>query len=105
MKDSELTTSICILCNQEKTPDGITTNGVFNCITCGKEWILEKRKTNRLPKIQLANENANFITEFVSIFDSNLNLNELCENSFHFQNKIWNQKTRFYGSRTGKSLF
>ncbi len=96
MKDSELTTSICILCNQEKTPDGITTNGVFNCITCGKEWILEKRKTNRLPKIQLANENVNFITEFVSIFDSNLNLNELCEKTLSiFKTKFGIKKLGF----------
>lgn len=45
MKDLDNTASICILCNQEKTPDGVTTNGVFNCITCGNEWILKKKIT------------------------------------------------------------
>ena len=42
MNELENTASVCILCNQEKTPDGVTTNGIFNCITCGNEWILER---------------------------------------------------------------
>ncbi|HMV45748.1 MAG TPA: hypothetical protein PKD50_24715, partial [Leptospiraceae bacterium] len=79
MSEIDSTASICILCNEERTPDGITTNGVFNCITCGNEWILEKRKSQRLAKIQFTGDYSNLITEFVTIFDSNLNLRQLCD--------------------------
>jgi serine phosphatase RsbU (regulator of sigma subunit)/predicted RNA-binding Zn-ribbon protein involved in translation (DUF1610 family) len=79
MNELENTASVCILCNQEKTPDGVTTNGIFNCITCGNEWILEKRKSQRISKTPAINDYASLITEFVSIFDSNLDLKELCD--------------------------
>ena len=96
MNELDPTTSICILCNQEKTPDGITTNGVFNCITCGKEWILEKRKSQRLSKTESIAEYANLITEFVSIFDSNLNLKELCDKTLSiFKTKFGLEKSGF----------
>ena len=96
MKDLDNTASICILCNQEKTPDGVTTNGVFNCITCGNEWILEKRKSQRFSKAQLVSEYANLITEFISIFDSNLNLHQLCDKTLSiFRTKFGIEKSGF----------
>jgi serine phosphatase RsbU (regulator of sigma subunit)/predicted RNA-binding Zn-ribbon protein involved in translation (DUF1610 family) len=96
MNELDNTTSICILCNQEKTPDGVTTNGIFNCITCGNEWILEKRKSQRLSKVPLLGDYATLITEFVSIFDSNLNLNELCDKTLSiFKTKFGIDKSGF----------
>ncbi|MBK8399218.1 MAG: SpoIIE family protein phosphatase [Leptospiraceae bacterium] len=106
MNELETTTSICILCNQEKTPDGITTNGIFNCITCGKEWILEKRKSQRFSKTDTVTDYANLITEFVTIFDSNLDLKELCEKTLSiFKTKFGFEKSGFVIHEPVNSFF
>lgn len=68
--------SVCILCNEAKIPSGKTISGRFFC-NCGMEWILEKRKQQRYPLFVQKAEYSDLLPYFITIFDSNLNLNEL----------------------------
>ena len=69
LDDSQKT---CILCNEDKVPSGKTVNGVFYCKACNRQWILEKRKSRRYSSFFENPETSELITEFITIFDSNL---------------------------------
>ncbi len=71
-------TETCLLCGLKQTPKGVTISGRFNCITCSKEWILEKRTKIRFPKKTRAIQVNDLLTEFLTIYDSDLEMNELC---------------------------
>ncbi len=58
-------------------PHGQTIHGRFNCVTCGKEWILEKRQSPRFPKMDYYSGNSDLILEFIALFNSALGLNDL----------------------------
>ncbi len=70
--------NICVLCNLSKTPEGTTVNGRFNCTSCNKEWILEKRKNDRFPKRINKMQVQDLLIEFLTIYDSELELLKLC---------------------------
>ncbi|MEM7184092.1 MAG: GAF domain-containing SpoIIE family protein phosphatase [Spirochaetota bacterium] len=70
--------TICILCEKEMSPSGQTKNGKFNCSTCGKEWILEKREQKRYRSLREP-EKAQLLSEFITIFDTNLKKEEMSQ--------------------------
>lgn len=78
-----------MLCEEEKTPSGSTIDGKFNCMTCGKEWILEKRKQKRYHSLLHNPEQANLLAEFITIFDTNLKIDEMSNRLLAiFQNRL-----------------
>jgi phosphoserine phosphatase RsbU/P len=68
----------CLLCGLNSTPKGKTISGRFNCSSCNKEWILEKRTKTRFPKKNKALEVNDLLIEFLTIYDSELEMNQLC---------------------------
>ncbi|PJZ51152.1 GAF domain-containing SpoIIE family protein phosphatase [Leptospira saintgironsiae] len=70
----------CVFCGEFYLPDGKLKDGKFLCNTCGREWILEKRKRNRIkpPEVHaLSNE---ILLEFLSLFNTSPNLDDLLQN-------------------------
>lgn len=77
---------ICVLCGEDNTPEGETKKGRFFC-TCGKEWILEKRKSARYSGLLDKNSSefkTSLILDSLSLFNSALSLNELVDNFCEF---------------------
>lgn len=77
---------ICALCGEGNTPEGETKKGRFFC-TCGKEWILEKRKSTRYSGLLDANSSefkTSLILDSLSIFNSAFSLSELVDNFCEF---------------------
>jgi serine phosphatase RsbU (regulator of sigma subunit) len=73
--------SPCLLCALPLEPKGTTVFDRFHCSTCSKEWILEKRKKKRFPKRLKSLEFRDLLSEFITIYDSELDLDELCFNT------------------------
>ncbi|TGK09159.1 GAF domain-containing protein [Leptospira selangorensis] len=70
----------CVFCGEYYLPDGKLKDGKFLCNSCGREWILEKRKRNRIkpPEVHaLSNE---ILLEFLSLFNTSPNLDDLLQN-------------------------
>ncbi|MCP5501777.1 MAG: serine/threonine-protein phosphatase [Leptospiraceae bacterium] len=68
---------VCLLCEESRIPDGETSNGRFFCSTCGKEWILEKRKKKRISSFFRTADDSALLNEFITIFDSGLKAEEI----------------------------
>nr|WP_241547808.1 GAF domain-containing SpoIIE family protein phosphatase [Leptospira stimsonii] len=69
----------CAFCSEFKTPDGLFRNGRFFCRSCGREWILEKRKNPRLQPPTDTNFSNEILLEFLSLFNTSPNLGHLLE--------------------------
>lgn len=69
----------CAFCSEFKTPDGLFRNGRFFCRSCGREWILEKRKSPRLQPPTDTNFSNEILLEFLSLFNTSPNLSHLLE--------------------------
>ncbi|TGM90506.1 GAF domain-containing SpoIIE family protein phosphatase [Leptospira licerasiae] len=70
----------CVFCGEFYLPEGKLKDGKFLCNSCGREWILEKRKRNRIkpPEVHaLSNE---ILLEFLSLFNTSPNLDDLLQN-------------------------
>ncbi|MBE7413211.1 MAG: SpoIIE family protein phosphatase [Leptospiraceae bacterium] len=67
----------CSLCGGKKVPHGQTIRGRFNCETCGKEWILEKRQSPRFARLDQYTGSSDLIFEFITLFNSALDLDDL----------------------------
>lgn len=70
---------VCTFCSELKTPDGMFRNGRFFCRSCGREWILEKRKNPRLQPPTDARFSNEVLLEFLSLFNTSPNLSHLLE--------------------------
>ncbi|MCC5816647.1 MAG: GAF domain-containing protein, partial [Leptospira sp.] len=78
--------SECVLCGEFNVPEGKTIKARFYC-TCGKEWILEKRRSNRFSSslpVGIAETKTRLILDSLSLFNSTLHLDELVENFSDF---------------------
>ncbi|MDF3821212.1 SpoIIE family protein phosphatase [Leptospira sp. 96542] len=70
--------TLCLLCAEPKSPEGVTKQGRFYCHTCEREWILEKRKIPRFAKnVFSSQEKTEFLLDNLSLFNSSIGLNEL----------------------------
>ncbi|AOP32520.1 serine/threonine protein phosphatase [Leptospira tipperaryensis] len=69
----------CAFCSEFKTPDGLFRNGRFFCRSCGREWILEKRKNQRLQPPTDTNFSNEILLEFLSLFNTSPSLSHLLE--------------------------
>nr|WP_241686718.1 GAF domain-containing SpoIIE family protein phosphatase [Leptospira stimsonii] len=69
----------CAFCSEFKTPGGLFRNGRFFCRSCGREWILEKRKNPRLQPPTDTNFSNEILLEFLSLFNTSPNLGHLLE--------------------------
>lgn len=71
----------CLICNEEnKTPVGKKEDGIFNCSTCSKRWRIEERPNGLLKGENLQRYTDVFIN-FLSSFDSRLDLSSLAQNA------------------------
>lgn len=69
----------CAFCSEFKTPEGMFHAGRFLCRSCGREWILEKRKNPRLSPPTDTSFSNEVLLEFLSLFNTSPNLNHLLE--------------------------
>lgn len=70
----------CEFCGESYKPEGKLKEGKFLCGSCGREWILEKRRGTRIkppPEPTLSNE---ILLEFLSLFNTSPNLDDLLQN-------------------------
>ncbi|NCN09271.1 MAG: SpoIIE family protein phosphatase [Leptospira sp.] len=79
---------VCVLCGDTKTPEGETRKARFYCNTCGKEWILEKRRSTRfsgLLQIENQENRVSLLLDSLALFNSTVKIGEL---AFGFANFI-----------------
>lgn len=69
---------ICALCGINQLPEGKTIKGRFYC-SCGREWILEKRKVKRISIQNASEQKSNFILSCVALFNSTLDIKKLID--------------------------
>ncbi|XDD50364.1 GAF domain-containing SpoIIE family protein phosphatase [Leptospira sp. WS92.C1] len=69
----------CAFCSEFKTPEGVFHNGRFLCRSCGRQWILEKRKNPRLQPPTDTSFSNDVLIEFLSLFNTSPNLGHLLE--------------------------
>lgn len=84
----------CVLCGEDKVPEGKTVKARFYC-TCGKEWILEKRKANRFSSsfhMGIADTKTRLILDSLSLFNSTLQLSDLVDNFAEFIHQKMNKR-------------
>ncbi|WCL49020.1 GAF domain-containing SpoIIE family protein phosphatase [Leptospira sp. GIMC2001] len=71
---------ICVLCGEEKTPEGETKKARFYCMSCGKEWILEKRRSTRFGNFLLGlqqEQKISLLLDSLALFNSTLKMQDL----------------------------
>ncbi|TGL62873.1 GAF domain-containing SpoIIE family protein phosphatase [Leptospira sarikeiensis] len=70
----------CVFCGEFNNPDGKLKEGKFLCNSCGREWILEKRKRNRIKPPEVHSLSNEILLEFLSLFNTSPNLDDLLQN-------------------------
>ncbi len=70
----------CVFCGESYTPDGKPKEGKFLCNTCGREWILEKRRGTRIKPPEGPSLSNEILLEFLSLFNTSPNLDDLLQN-------------------------
>ncbi|PJE01704.1 MAG: serine/threonine protein phosphatase [Leptospira sp.] len=72
--------NVCVLCGDTKTPEGETRKARFYCNSCGKEWILEKRRSARfsgLLQIEKQENRVSLLLDSLALFNSTVKIEEL----------------------------
>ena len=73
---------VCVLCGENKSPEGETRKARFYCNTCGKEWILEKRKSTRfsgLMQFESQENRVSLLLDSLALFNSTVKIDELAK--------------------------
>jgi serine phosphatase RsbU (regulator of sigma subunit)/transposase-like protein len=79
--------TVCLLCAEPRVPEGTTRKARFYCNTCGKEWILERRKSTRFSGLVHARDSSDRIAvllDSLALFNSTLKLEELTKSFIDF---------------------
>ncbi|TGK01593.1 GAF domain-containing protein [Leptospira langatensis] len=69
----------CVFCGESYKPEGQYEEGKFLCNSCGREWILEKRRRNRAKPPEAPSLSNEILLEFLSLFNTSPNLDDLLQ--------------------------
>ncbi|PJZ71120.1 serine/threonine protein phosphatase [Leptospira perolatii] len=70
----------CVFCGESYSPEGQFRSGKFHCRSCGREWILEKRRNVRARPPEGPSLSNEVLLEFLSLFNTSPNLDDLLKN-------------------------